>query len=130
MLTETPYATEVWFRPHPWTTILELEHLIVKKAITATPRVEARDAGHPKGYFPGQITTLRLFNRTREKRLVSLIRITNVVIRRLSDLSGADLAGCGPWYRTWRDAGRVLSFFEDRWLDPGEKITIVQFEYI
>lgn len=127
---ETSLSTEIWLRPHPWATLSELEHLLAKKIITATPRAGTRDAGHPKGYQAGQSAFLRLLDASGQAYFAAPIRITNVAIRRLKDISKADLAGCGPCYRTWRDVLRVLNFFEKRWLEPEETITVVRFEYL
>lgn len=130
MVSPTALTPEIWLQPHPWTALFELEHLLRKRIVTATPRAETRDASHPKGYEAGQSAVLRLFDASGQECFAAAIRITNVVIRRLADVSKADLACCGSHYQTWRDVLRVLSFFEQRWLNPNEKVTIVHFEYL
>lgn len=121
---------ELWFRSNAAMPLDELQRLIAGRALTRTPRLGVRDANHPKGYATGQTATLRLVDAHDTQQLVAIVVVKNLLMRRIHEITPEDLAGCGPWYRTWRDVAATLTFFERREVFPAEPVTIVEFAYV
>ncbi len=107
---------ELWFRPTPALLLSVLYNEIASGTLTTSVRMGVRDARHPKGYSPGQLVTLRLFNQDDLEVLTRSIRISTVQPLRLRDIGPADV--------------HALEFFEKRALTAQDKISIVTFEYL
>lgn len=120
---------ELWLRPSPGMDLRQLQQLVRTQALTRTPRLGIRDQSHPKGYTVGHQVRLRLLDSRGNQQLSRVVAVTNLIVRRLSEFTAEDLAGCGPAYRTWEDVGRALAFFEKRRVLPGDPVTIVEFTY-
>lgn len=120
---------ELWLRPSPRVTLFELQRLVSQRALRRTPRLGARDETHPKGYTPGRATMLRILDAHGRQQYSTPVTITELLVRRLGELTPADLAGCEPTLRTWCDVQVVLSFHEGRLIAPTEPVTMVSFTY-
>jgi hypothetical protein len=120
---------ELWLRPSPTIPLADLLQLIQRRELTRTPRLGARDESHPKGYTIGQPATLRLVDASGKQQFAAIVIVTDLINRRLFEITPDDLAGCGPWYRTWRDVEQAFAFFENRMVFSGEPVTIVEFTY-
>lgn len=122
--------TELWFREHPWTTTAELARLLCSRGLTATPRLGARDEGHPKGYTVGQRITAKLLSIAGETEIIAVeVEVTGLVSRPLQDLTAEDLAGCGPTLTNAEEVSRMLGYFDQRSIQPDETVTVIRFAY-
>ncbi len=117
----------LWFRPSERLSKGALVALLECGTITATPRLGVRDAAHPKGYYPGQTVTVRVFDEKDEVRFERWARITKVIPRTLNMLTAEDLFHARP-YDSWEDVFKEFSRFENRELSPNEEVTIVHFK--
>lgn len=97
--------------------------------MTATPRLGARDSSHPKGYAPGQTVLLRVFNARNIECLRQSARIEGVITRPLRALTPQDLHGA-VLYRVWQDVQTTLSFFEKRYVEEDEDVSVITFSYL
>ena len=122
-------TAEIWFRPNPWLTFEELSATITEERLVATPRLGRRDQRNPKGYRVRSRTVLRLYDAKGKERLVRKVKITAADIRKLWQISGADLEGCEPCYRGSFDVEQGLAFYEQKPIAPATTITIVRFKY-
>ena len=120
---------ELWIRPTPWIRLRELQQLIEREELNRTPRLGDRTPGQPKGYRIGWEITLWLLDSRGNQQLKRRVAVTDLTVRRLHELTAAELAGCGPAYRTWKDVQRALSLFEMRPVRTNEPVTIVAFTY-
>ncbi|HVB20077.1 MAG TPA: hypothetical protein VNF51_02205 [Candidatus Paceibacterota bacterium] len=108
---------ELWFRPSPAMPLPALLSLIEKEEITETLRLGRRDGAHQKGYIPGTVATLRLFDADWQERLHKRIRVTNVVSKSLHE------------FPNWQSVQQELSFFENRPIALDEIVSIVEFSF-
>ncbi|OYV27830.1 MAG: hypothetical protein B7W98_00915 [Parcubacteria group bacterium 20-58-5] len=109
---------ELWFRPSPAMPLSVLLSLIESEHMTVTPRLGKRDATHPKGYQPGTVATIRLFDEDWKERLSKRVRITGITSKPL---------------RAFADEPSLqeeLSFFEGRPITPDETVSFVEFSYL
>ena len=120
---------EIWLRPSPGISFSVLSTLIDIRTMTATPRLGARNGGHPKGYKPGQVVSLRVFDEKNVERLQRSVRVEAVTIRPLQELTPQDLHDT-VLYHSWQDAQRDFSFFEKRPVAPNEDASIIEFSYL
>ena len=120
---------ELWFRPSPKVPLAVLSELITRRCITATPRLGARNDGHPKGYTQGETAVLRVFDDANTERLSRSIRIEAVIVRPLRQLMSIDLRNTFS-YRNWEEVQRELSFFEKRSVEDCEDASIIEFSYL
>jgi hypothetical protein len=120
---------ELWFRPSPVLPFKDLLTFLDSGEITATPRLGKRDESHPKGYVPGTLATVRLFDERERQRLSRRVRIESVASKPLRDFAAADLEHI-VYSADWRVVQQVLSFFEGRPVAPDEVVSIVEFSYL
>ena len=120
---------ELWLRPSAGLSLAVLSTLIEAQRITATPRLGARDAKHPKGYQPGQEVMLRVLDEHGAEYLHRRVRIESLTIRPLRQLTEDDLHHTLA-YQNWEDVQRELSQFEKRLIDENEDATVVEFSYL
>ncbi len=120
---------EVWFRPSPALSFPVLFSFLERQDLTATLRLGRRDAEHPKGYIPGTVATLRLYDDARQERLTKRIRITRVASKPLRDFASSELSILvhSP---NWQSAQQELAFFEGRPVALDETVSIIEFAYL
>lgn len=119
---------ELWFRPSPAMPLTVLLPFLEREDITATFRLGKRDGTHPKGYIPGTIATIRLFDEEGKERLCKQVRITHVISKPLSDFAAAELTN-SACYLT-ESVRQDLSFFEGRPVALDEIASLVAFSYL
>jgi hypothetical protein len=120
---------EIWLRPSPGISFKVLSMFIDIRTMTATPRLGARNGAHTKGYKPGQVVLLRLFDEKNVERLQRTVRIEDVTIRPLRELTPDDLHDT-VLYHNWREVRRELSFFEKRPIEEREDASVIGFSYL
>ncbi|HUD03167.1 MAG TPA: hypothetical protein VMR46_04140 [Candidatus Paceibacterota bacterium] len=121
-------SPELWFRPGkiPLPVLLSF---IESRLLTATPRLGARNGAHPKGYKPGQEVLLRVLDEDDVEHLRQNIRIDEILIRRLSELTPNDLRNTLPFH-TWEEIQASFSQFEGRPVHGHEDVSIITFSYL
>ena len=124
--------SELQFRPSPILPLKVLSKLIESRGIKATPRLGLRDSSHRKGYAPGQVVTMRLFDNEGKdiEPMSRKIRITAVHSKPLGEFSGADLRKSRCYSAGWRAVQHDLSFFESRPIGEKEVVSLIEFEYV
>ncbi|HUX81053.1 MAG TPA: hypothetical protein VMV38_01895 [Candidatus Paceibacterota bacterium] len=116
---------EIWFRPSPSLSFEVLSKFFVGEEITATPRFGKRDETHPKGYVPGTVATLRLFDDAQQEQIQRQVRITKIVAKPIQDFSPEELKETK--YHSLESIREDLSFFEGRPVHANDIITLVTF---
>ncbi len=120
---------ELWFRPSPTMPFAVLSKCIGEEEMTTTLRLGKRDGSHPKGYIPGTIATVRVFDDERREQLSKKVQIQRVVSKRLADLEHSELTsicnGSGV-----SQVQQDLSFFEGRPVASDETVSLVEFTYL
>ena len=119
---------ELWFRPSPAMPLTVLLSLIGKEELTATFRLGQRDGMHPKGYIPGTVATVRLFDENWDEKLCKQARITSVVSKPLRYFSEPDLADTA--YYLMESVQQDLSFFEERPVVSDDMVSLIEFSYL
>jgi hypothetical protein len=108
---------ELWFRPSPTLPFEVLSGQIRRREMTQTFRLGKRDGTHPKGYVPGTLALLRLFDSDNTEREHACVRIMHVESKSLRDFDG------------WESIRSQLSFFEGRTIASTEHVSVVTFAY-
>jgi shikimate dehydrogenase len=120
---------ELWFRPSPFLLFSVLSARIASAALTTSVRMGRRDATHPKGYSPGQVVTLRVFDSSDNEVITKLVRIQSVETLRLNELGPLEIAALQIYETTALLQGE-LSFFEKRPVRTDEEVSLVSYEYL
>ena len=120
---------ELWFRPSPALSSAVLSEFFGREERIATPRLGRRDGTHPKGYIPGTIATLRLFDEARQEQLHKQARIVSIVSKPLHDFAVSELEDM-HYPSDVESLRQDLSFFEGRPVTGGEIVTIVVCSYL
>lgn len=119
---------ELWFRPSPVLPFRALLLFLEKESITATIRLGKRDGTHPKGYVPGAVATLRLFDDEGQERLCKRVRITDVTSKPFRYFSDPELKD-SPHY-LMESVREHLAFLEKRPIVSEEITSLVEFAYL
>lgn|ERR1035437_9898309 len=122
---------EFWFGPiqSPVLPSEVLFELFKEEKLIATPRLGKRDGTHPKGYVPGTVATVRLYNNQKCELLNRRVRILGVVSRPLCEFGGAELEEA-HYPPDWQSLQQDLSLFEGRPVARDELVSIVTFSYL
>jgi hypothetical protein len=129
MATNHEIQPEIWLRPTENTPLSVLLWLVNTEQLTATPRMGARSDAHEKGYRPGQVCMLKVFDNENEECVNRMIMVKNVIIKELTSVNARDLVGAAP-YTSWQEIRRDLESYEQREMERGEIISIVVFSYL
>jgi hypothetical protein len=119
---------ELWFRASARVPYEALYAGICSGTLTASLRVGRRDRSHPKGYAPGQVVTVKLFDNTGSP-IVRRVQITAVQTKRLATLDTEDFKTL-RLYECVEDAARDLNYFERRSIDPQEMVSVVSYRFL
>ncbi len=130
MLPEHARNPEIWFRQSQSVSLPMLVTAFRSELITATVRLGVRDKIHEKGYFPGQVVTLRILDGDDNELWSGCVRVTAIRVRRLEHLTREDLRPTIIYAEEgWLAVQRDLSLFAGETIDPIELVSIVEFEY-
>ncbi len=121
---------ELWFRPSPTLPFDVLSKSLAREELTVTHRLGKRDGTHPKGYVPGMIVTVRLFDDIRRERMRTRVRIVSITSKPLSEFDGSELGNGFRRAMDWQSLQRDFAFFEGIPIEPDELVSSVEFTYL
>lgn len=113
---------ELWFK-------IKYLPYIRNKQITVTIREGMRDQFHPKGYKIGERVILRCFQKPSINELQLPIVVTNLVFKKIRDLSENNLVGGPPDSLTKEAVKDTLEILYNRKFLDDEVVTLVHFRY-